>query len=217
MAKYKFTLSGMEIKHIVLALFALTFAFSLILFRQQIFFSGTDFLTTVKTYPSYFLQSLVAVGIGFITHELSHKWVAQKKGLWAEFRAWPAGLLMAVGLAIFSRGGFVFAAPGAVMISPLHRTRNGYSVKMLKPEDSGKISIIGSVMNIILATVFITLAFFTGLGIFHISAQVNAWLALFNMIPVSLLDGAKVFHWSKSIWLGFFIICIAMFGLTVLL
>jgi len=229
MARYRFSLSGKEIKDIVLALFALTFAFSLALFSTEIFASGRHFITIMQTYPSYFVQSLIAVGIGFILHEMSHKFVAQKYGLWAEFRAWPLGLLMAIGLALFSRGGFIFAAPGAVMISPYHKTRNGYHIQIMKPEDSGKISIVGSVTNVILATIFTALAFFVGWKIFNISAQVNAWLALFNMIPVSLLDGAKVFHWKQEIrigqkiyefpliWFGFFMVCIALFGLTVLI
>lgn len=103
------------------------------------------------------------------------------------------------------------------MISPLHRTKTGFEYHILKPENAGKISIIGSVVNVILAVVFSLLAISTSFEIFNICAQVNAWLALFNMIPVSLLDGAKVFHWSKSIWLGFFILCLALFALTVMI
>ena len=215
MVRYKFKFSELEIKHIVMALMALTLAFSFILFRTEIF-SG-NISDVVHSFPSYFLQSLVAVGIGFILHEMGHKFVAQKYGLWAEFRAWPAGLLLAVGLALFSRGGFVFAAPGAVMISPMQKTKYGYAIRMLKPEDGGKIAIVGSVINVMLAVIFAALSFATGFKIFQISAQVNAWLALFNQIPVSLLDGAKVFSWSKGIWFGFFMVCIALFGLTVLL
>ena len=217
MTKNKFTLSRHEIRDIILALAALTFAFSLMLFKTEIFSSGRHIIDIAKSYPLYFAESLVAVGIGFILHEMSHKFVAQKYGLWAEFRAWPAGLLMAIGLALFSRGGFIFAAPGAVMISPYHKNRDGYHVHMLKPEDSGKISIVGSVTNVILAVIFSLLAIATSFQIFNISAQVNAWLALFNMIPVSLLDGAKVFHWSKAIWFGFFLVCLALFGLTVMI
>lgn len=217
MVKYKFKFSELEIKQIAIALVALSFAFSLILFRQEIFFSGRSPAEIGAVFPLYFGQSLIAVGIGFILHELGHKFVAQRKGLWAEFRMWPAGLMLAVGLALFSRGGFVFAAPGAVMISPVHRTSDGYSIKVLKPEDTGKISIIGSVINVGLAAGFALLALATGFEIFQISAQVNAWLALFNMLPVSLLDGAKVMYWSKGIWAGFFLLCIAVFGLTVIL
>lgn len=216
MVKYKFTLSGREIKDIIMALVALSFAFSFVLFGKEIF-SGAGLAAILASYPSYFLQSLIAVGIGFVLHEMGHKFVAQRKGLWAEFRAWPLGLVMAVGLALFSRGGFVFAAPGAVMISPVHRTHEGYSIRILKPEDEGKISIIGSVINVVLAVVFFLLALVTGFRILQITAQVNAWLALFNMIPVSLLDGAKVFRWSPAVWIGFTALCGGIWFLTVML
>ncbi|MFH0869026.1 MAG: site-2 protease family protein [archaeon] len=216
MSKHEFSISGREIKEIALALVALSFAFSFVLFGSKIF-SAASFAAALSAYPSYFVQSLVAVGIGFVLHEMGHKFVAQRKGLWAEFRAWPLGLALAVGLALFSRGGFVFAAPGAVMISPVRRTESGVHIRILKPGDEGKISIIGSVINVILAALFSLLALATGFGIFAITAQVNAWLALFNMIPVSMLDGAKVFRWNPAIWIGFTALCGGLWFLTVML
>ena len=216
MAKHEFTVSGREIKDIALALAALSFAFSCVLFGNKIF-SAASFASAITAYPSYFMQSLIAVGIGFVLHEMGHKFVAQRKGLWAEFRAWPMGLALAVGLALFSRGGFVFAAPGAVMISPMRRTESGYHIRILKPSDEGTISIIGSVINVILAAVFSLLTLITGFTIFAITAQVNAWLALFNMIPVAMLDGAKVMRWHKGIWAGFTALCGALWILTVML
>lgn len=31
---------------------------------------------------------------------------------------------------------------------------------------------------------------------------INTWLALFNMIPVGILDGAKVLKWNKNVYGG---------------
>jgi len=214
--KYKFHFSAVELPHIAGALVALAFSFQFILFRKEIFTDGL--FSNLPSMLSFFAQSLVAVGVGFVLHELGHKYVAQKKGLWAEFRAWPAGLLLAVGMALFSRGSFVFAAPGAVVINPLKKTKSGeLAVTKLKKEDIGHIGIIGSVINIVLAAIFGTIAAVTGLHIAAISAQVNGWLAIFNMIPLGMLDGAKVWFWSKPIWAGFTVLCIAVFVLTVLL
>lgn len=214
--KPKFATSATEIKHIALALVALSFAFEFILFRDEIFTQGLLFNLPVML--TFFLQSLVAVGFAFVLHELGHKFMAQKKGLWAEFRAWPTGLLLAIGMAILSQGGFVFAAPGATMISPMKRNHFGsYTMQILKPEDMGKIGIIGPVINIILCLIFSSLAIVFPLLIFKIGAQVNAWLAIFNLIPLSVLDGAKVWQWSKAIWAGSFITSIAIFALAVFL
>jgi Zn-dependent protease len=210
--KTKFATSATEIKHIALALVALSVSFEFILFRNEIFSQGLLF--NLPAMAVFFLQSLVAVGIAFVLHEMGHKFMAQKKGLWAEFRAWPTGLALAIGMAVLSQGSFVFAAPGATMISPVKRNKFGYTMQVLNPEDMGKISIIGPVINIILCLVFSGLAIAVPLLIFKIGAQVNAWLAIFNMIPLSVLDGAKVWRWSWKIWAGSFIASIAVFALT---
>ena len=212
--KPKFTFSFVEIKHIAAALVALAFSFEFILFRTQIFGQGQLFNAPAMLF--FFLQSLVVVGFAFVLHELGHKFMAQSKGLWSEFRAWPTGLLLAIGMAIISRGGFVFAAPGATMISPVKRNKLGYTMQILKPKDMGEISVIGPIINIILCLIFGLLTLISPLMIFKIGAQVNAWLAIFNMIPISMLDGAKIWHWSKAIWGGVMGLSVLMFLLTVM-
>lgn len=138
--------------------------------------------------------SLVAVGPGFVLHELSHKFTARRYGHWAEFRMWPLGLLLAL---VTSMLGFIFAAPGATYISGLNIT---------KPEN-GKISMAGPLTNVAVALVFVPLLFLAGgfwgfLGFYGV--YINIFLALFNMLPIMPLDGAKVFSWSKSSWVMLF-------------
>lgn len=141
--------------------------------------------------------SLIAVGPGFVLHELSHKFTARRYGYWAEFRMWPLGLLLAL---VTSTFGFIFAAPGATYISGLNIT---------KPEN-GRISIAGPLTNVAVALVFFPLLVFAGgngfwgyLGSYGVF--INIWLALFNMLPIMPLDGAKVFSWSKSRWVMLFV------------
>ncbi len=139
--------------------------------------------------------AFVAVGPGFVLHELSHKFMARRYGYWAEFRMWPLGLLLAL---VTSLIGFIFAAPGATY----------YSGPNVTKQESGKISIAGPLTNVAVALVFVPLAVFaSGLwgdigfyGVFF-----NIWLALFNMVPIAMLDGAKVFAWSKIRWALLFI------------
>ncbi len=57
--------------------------------------------------------SALAVGTGFLLQELAHKFIAQRYGYWAEYRADRNGLLFII---IMSFAGFLLAAPGAVMI-----------------------------------------------------------------------------------------------------
>jgi len=141
-----------------------------------------------------FVVAAVTVGIGFIFHELAHKIVAQKYGCWAEFRKWNFGLILAVMMSFL---GFIFAAPGAVMIDG-----------MVSREQNGKISIAGSLTNIILALLFLAVGYMVGATtplinmIIFYGFFINAFLALFNMIPVPPLDGSKVIAWSFSAWLA---------------
>lgn len=145
-----------------------------------------------------FVVAAIAVGTGFLLHELAHKFVAQRYGCWAEFRKWNFGLILAVGMSFL---GFVFAAPGAVMISGL-----------ISQEQNGRISAAGAVTNLVLAILFFgagILLALLGIGLSPFIAKiisygffVNAWLALFNMLPIPPLDGSKVMAWSMPAWVA---------------
>ena len=144
---------------------------------------------------SQFVVMLVAVGTGFILHELAHKYVAINYGAHAEFRAWREGLLFALGLAVFTNGSFVFAAPGAVYVL-------GRNISV---RQNGIISLAGPVTNlfIVLAFAIFTIAFRPAgfiAGITLSAMYVNFFLAAFNMIPIFPLDGSKVFVWNKAAW-----------------
>ena len=71
--------------------------------------------------------SALGVGTGFLLHELAHKFIAQRYGYRAEYRANRNGLLFII---IMSLMGFILAAPGAVMIhkpSSLYPQSTAYS------------------------------------------------------------------------------------------
>ena len=82
--------------------------------------------------------AFVTVGLGFILHELGHKFVAQKYGFYAEFRRSDKGLMLGIVTALM---GFLFFAPGAVMI--------GSPTGIISEEENGKISIAGPIVNIL--------------------------------------------------------------------
>ena len=136
-----------------------------------------------------FVISLFTAGLGFLLHELAHKFVAQKYGCVAEFRAFDQMLYLAVGLAFFI--GFIFAAPGAVMI-------NG----MVTRKENGIISIAGPLTNYLLAMVFLAISILSPTGRFFagVGVGVNIWLGLFNMIPFGNFDGKKILDWNRYWW-----------------
>ena len=147
------------------------------------------------------LLSAITVGIGFLLHELAHKKLAQKYGCMAEFIAFDYMLVFAV---LTSFLGFVFAAPGAVFISG-----------NVNIERNGRISAAGPILNLVLAFIFLIGLFVFPRGFLNIVSNfgyfVNAWLALFNMIPFWNFDGKKVFYWNKTVYIT--IVLIAVFFL----
>ena len=140
-------------------------------------------------------MALVAVSLGFVFHELGHRLIARRFGYFAEYAMWPMGLIVALGFSLF---GFVFAAPGAVMIYPRATVLGTASLSRQK---IGLISLAGPATNIGLAVVFLVLDFIQPALLFTLGARINTWLALFNLIPFGPLDGAKILKWNKGIWL----------------
>jgi Zn-dependent protease len=146
---------------------------------------------------------------------MAHKFTAIKYGFWAEFRKDNMMLLVAVALA--SLVGVVFAAPGATMI---YNTRA--DGRMISREENGKISAAGPITNLILCIPFAGLLIYGGLSsgfssnlftlVGVVGLQVNAMIAAFNMLPVSVLDGRKVLAWNPVL---FAILIVAAFGILV--
>ncbi|MFA5797826.1 MAG: metalloprotease [Candidatus Woesearchaeota archaeon] len=187
--KFALHTSEKELKDLLIAWIFISIAFSIAQTVGDNFninaFTSTAFLITI-------IISAITVGLAFLFHELAHKVVAQHYHCWAEFRADITMLILAVGTSFL---GIIFLAPGAVMIFG-HITE----------KQNGKISLAGPLTNIILALIimpflFITVQHSVWKEIISIGFLVNAWLALFNMIPFWNFDGAKIWRWSKSAYI----------------
>ena len=161
--------SEKEIKDLVKAWLAISFAFAMVL-RHGLELS----------FYQVFIVSAVTVGTGFLLHELGHKFVAQRYGCFAEFRSFDQMLFLAVIMSFF---GFVFAAPGAVMIAGKINARK-----------NGIISAAGPIVNLALALFFLSALVMFPAGLLRILA----FYGFFNMIPVWNFDGAKVLKWDKK-------------------
>jgi Zn-dependent protease len=164
------------------------------------------------------IAGFVATATGFILHEMGHKYVAIRRGYLAHFRLWIWGLVLTVSIVTLSRGGLVFGAPGAVYIAPSAAGFYGYNSgrgTVDPEEDNMIISAAGPGINLAFAIGFLLLWLSVPAGFLSTVAVygllLNVGLGSFNMLPISLLDGAKIFRKSIRIGLGIALPLWAMF------
>ncbi len=144
--------------------------------------------------PGSSLLTLTTIGIGaclaFLIHELAHKFMATRLGSAAEFKLEPIGVAVT---AISALAGLPVIVPGAVNIT-------GY---VNDKETLGKVALIGPLTNI-------SMALIARLFRWDSIVSVNILFALVNLLPVYVLDGKKVFYWSKIVWLAAVLASIAL-------
>jgi Zn-dependent protease len=190
-----------EAKELIISWVTISIAFS---------YFGSNFLD-LGDFLYIFPISLVAVGTGFIFHELAHRAVAKRYGCLAEFRMWSTGLLLALVLPIISAGTLFFAAPGAVYIYGPHITR----------KENAMISLAGPLINIIVGALFFIIYMIMQpaviapylLRLLERVAVLNLWFAFFNLIPVPPLDGSKIMLYNPTIWAILFFPLFIIFAL----
>jgi len=128
----------------------------------------------------------VMLTASFLVHEIAHKITAQKLGCWAEFRLTLWGAILSL-ISIFSP--YKIISPGAVMIAGATGSKK-----------IAKISLAGPITNFVLSTIFLSCGFILNSFVFFFLALINAYIAIFNLIPFGIFDGYKIFNWNKGVW-----------------
>ena len=139
-------------------------------------------------HPIYLICYLIGFVVSFLLHELSHRAYARSKGLYARFKLDPFGALLTLITAIPFIP-FKIIAPGAVVISGIT------SIEIL-----GMTALVGPLINLALSAAFVIGGFIIrpfSLILFPLGI-LNAFIALFNLIPFGELDGRKVLAWSPA-------------------
>ena len=212
--------SDVEKQHLRLAMAAFTLALGLMA-AGGIFTLATPGITLSAWLVNLLLAMpvmFIAVGPAFLFHEIGHKLVAKKNGCWAEFRADPKGLQFGVAIAFFA--GFLFMAPGAVMVAGLVTRRQNGHIAVAGPLTNFGLFVVGiPLWGLILGLsgahehlaakagevfdrvylvngALVWQAMLADAAYFWIAA--NLFLGLFNMLPFGPLDGLKVKDWNEQ-------------------
>ncbi|MDR3102455.1 MAG: peptidase M50 [Methanocalculaceae archaeon] len=212
-------ISVFEKRDLLTAWVCLAVAFTLGTSRRQALITDAGGIP-VDMLAMIFIVAVITVGPSFVLHELAHKYAAVRYGYWAGFRKKTQMLLIAVVITVLT--GIVFAAPGATLINTAGR-------EMTKKE-SGIISLAGPLTNLILAVPFFICMIAGGIlggaeaSVFTVSGflfflgmigfQVNAMLALFNMLPVGSLDGRKILSYDAAVFTAMIAMSLLMLYLS---
>ncbi len=153
---------------------------------------------------SWYGGVLAGAVAGFLLHEQAHSYTARRQGCLASFVLTPTGLLATLLSGVVNSLlpiGFAIIAPGHVSILCMgfgHR----YGVR------HDIIAAAGPATNIALAlaaTAASYLAPWSLQGFLHGFSYINAWVALFNLMPLEPLDGSKVLRSNPMLWVILFI------------
>ncbi|MFX1286146.1 MAG: hypothetical protein ACFFB5_21055 [Promethearchaeota archaeon] len=167
--------------------------------KRDLLIGTTIFVLVELSIAIYYFKTpleLLILGILIIPlwffHELAHKFVAQGNGLTSFFRLDPNMALISL-LSIIPIIPIKIIAPGVVFSSGEYRL-----------DTSGRISIAGPLTNILIGGLFLLFSSFMPLDwaidVLLYASKASLDLALFNMLPFSVLDGAKVLRWSQAIF-----------------
>jgi len=188
--------SKKEILSILVAIVIITVSISLIeswkvfAFTLLMVFLVIAINVLVKKAAGYYLDSEIEVRL----------WEIKRFGFkpHREFkRGFPAGIIFPILFSLLSFGSLMWLASLIFEVKPtLYRAakRHGlYSFSEMTEYQIGLIAAAGVVANLI----FGAIGYIVGWPMF---TQLNLWLAFFNMIPVSDLDGNKIFFGNLVIW-----------------
>lgn len=186
--------SQKEVKGIILSVIIVAFVLS---FREW----GKEHFS-IAVGISNFLQSLLFVTIGFIAHQLAHRFAALSIGYKVEYQAWVVGLVVSLILAFVSNGVITFLAMGGITVTHLAVHRLGRFRYGLSYNTIGWIALAGPLANVSLAVIFKILGGLLGGSVLlDKGVSVNLWLALWSIVPVPPFDGSKTFFGSRYIYL----------------
>ncbi|WP_455143432.1 hypothetical protein [Candidatus Hodarchaeum mangrovi] len=137
----------------------------------------------------------------FLLHELGHKYTAIYNDMTSEFYLDQNAALLSL-FSVFLP--LKIIAPGVVLSSGYHT-----------PKIEARIAMIGPLINTFLSGFLLIISSFIiddWRIILSIVSKASSDIALFNILPFFVLDGAKVYRWNKLVFWTIFLIVIIIWS-----
>jgi len=200
-----------ELRDLIVSILVLGFVFTLALF------SGGNPIRYVldPSFLPHFLIATALAGVSLLAKELAQKATTRALEAHATYELWSPGIVISL---LSSLLGVAFTAVSGVTIASESTERYGRWQVNLSVQQLGIIGAIGPLMCLSLGMAFLMLRTLSpmvlGESLFVVAAEINAYLALFSMVPLRPVDGAKVLRWNMAIWAFTVLMCLAVMGLV---
>lgn len=185
-----------EMNELLLSAAVLGFAFSAV-FSEA---SGTfGFLLEYSFWYSFVFISLASAFSLWLKTSLQ-KYTARVMESYIKYSYWVPGMIISF---LSSFLGVLFTAVGGVEISTEYAERFGRWKVNLTTQQMGLLSTLGIMLYLGIGMVFYLVAGMVSAGSytpFMDIARLNAFLAVFSLFPVDVMDGAKVMRWKWELW-----------------
>lgn len=205
-----------EIRHFILTILIVTFVFA---------FDDKRATFELSYWLSNFFRVMLAVAVIVLVHYMGHKFAARHYNVIAEHRVWgigrysfvtkayfkkiksfPLGAVLAIIISFLSNGKFFFTAVESINLRVEEHKRLGRRWLKLTELETARIALAGPFANILFAFL---IQLFNSSGMFDQLVLMNCVYAIYHMIPISQLDGTKVFFGSIILYV-FGVVFIAM-------
>lgn len=187
----------LELKNLIISILVIAFVIS---FKDWGVGDEVDVLMGLTN----FLIAIVIVTVSFFVHHLAHRAAALSVGYKPEYKLWTWGLLLALTIAIISRGNVWFIIPGGIMVHHLAGFRLGFFRYDLNYFGTGLLSALGAVATMIFALFLKIIYLIIPSPIIHKALIFNILFAVYMILPIPPADGSRMFFGSRMVYVFIF-------------
>jgi len=154
----------------------------------------------------------------FLLHELAHRYVARRYGCYAKYVLSPLGTLISLISTLIPIKVIIVGYVGISCPSLYYYNLYNAYRPVSQRKVNAYIALSGPLTNLVIAVLLKGLVLIPSLTtspliywVITSSAKVNTWLALFNLIPLTPLDGSKIFTYKPVLSIALLMISLALF------